>query len=279
MIPEHLEFPWKQWQFVATPAGSAAFNMACDDMLMQKVVQSPDRAYIRAYQWNPNAFTIGYSQRAGEELNVARCKKNGYDVVRRPTGGRVVLHGDEIAYTIVCAQVALPLRAALSYALGEFLIALLKELHCTAELVTTGAPPRFMKNVPSICFTHMSAMEVMVKGKKIVGRALREKNSVRLEQGFIMLGDSYMHLPRYMLHAQPEDRELMHKSMCAKTISLLDATGKKVLEEDAKKLFKQVALQYFPRSGTSYTLTPHDTIIIEQLISEKYGNAAWTEQR
>jgi lipoate-protein ligase A len=94
----------KRGHFLNTGEHSAAYNMACDELLLEKVKNNHDLVFFKVYGWAPPAFSLGYSQRINRELDVEKCRQAGYDIVRRPTGGRLVLHQRELAYTFVVYQ-------------------------------------------------------------------------------------------------------------------------------------------------------------------------------
>ncbi len=84
------------WRFLDTGKESAIFNMALDEAIFCAVRKGESPPTIRFYEWLPEAVTVGYSQRTDEVIDCEKCFKDGVDVAKRPTGGRVVYHKNEI---------------------------------------------------------------------------------------------------------------------------------------------------------------------------------------
>jgi lipoate-protein ligase A len=76
----------------------AVLNMAIDETLMESVGDVP---ILRIYGWHPAAISIGYFQSMNEEVDLAKCREFGVDVVRRFTGGGAVLHEFELNYSFI----------------------------------------------------------------------------------------------------------------------------------------------------------------------------------
>jgi lipoate-protein ligase A len=76
-------------------------HMARDEELARALIADPSRPYtLRIYSWNPSAVSLGYQQPM-DAVDLNACKKYGVDVVRRPTGGRAVLHANELTYAVI----------------------------------------------------------------------------------------------------------------------------------------------------------------------------------
>ena len=88
-----------RWRVIDTGANDGAYNMAADQVLAQGLAKSP---VLRFYDWDPPAVSCGYGQRSEREVDSAVCSALGIDIVRRPTGGRAVLHWEELTYSVVC---------------------------------------------------------------------------------------------------------------------------------------------------------------------------------
>ena len=71
---------------------------------MRAVMEELVPPTLRFYAWNPPCISVGYSQSLAAEIDLARCRRDGVDWVRRPTGGRAILHTDELTYSIVLSQ-------------------------------------------------------------------------------------------------------------------------------------------------------------------------------
>ena len=261
--------------FLDTGEHSAAYNMACDELLLNKVKADGDLVFFRVYGWSQPAFSLGQSQRLERELDIKKCRAAGYDIVRRPTGGRLVLHKRELAYTFVVEQANLAERQKYSLLVGKIFVSVLQNLSVSANLVATGEPPRFAKSAPSLCFTHMATHEVMVNDKKIMGRAFREKGRYRLEQGFLLLQNDYRELPEFLPGSTLESYRQLQQEIGRKTTSLHEVLGKNIAFAALSNLLYAQAQRMILGPWTDDELTKDDEECIQGLMAQKYANEGW----
>ena len=99
-----------RWRIVGLETHDAYFNMAIDEVLLERVSEKLSPPTIRFYRWSPSAVSIGRFQSMEEEVNVERCRETGVDYVRRITGGGAVYHdnGGEITYSLVAPEAEFP---------------------------------------------------------------------------------------------------------------------------------------------------------------------------
>src|ERR1041385_7304497 len=83
------------WRLILDSECDAAWNMAADESILESVVIGDSPPTIRIYRWDSTAISVGRHQDVARGLQVERCNKLGIRLVRRPTGGRAVLHGTD----------------------------------------------------------------------------------------------------------------------------------------------------------------------------------------
>src|SRR5687768_17097271 len=88
------------WRFIPYAVHDAADNMAIDEAILDAHLEGLVSPTLRIYGWEPRAVSIGYGQKLSYTVE-SRIRSRGYDVVRRPTGGRAVLHEYELTYSFV----------------------------------------------------------------------------------------------------------------------------------------------------------------------------------
>src|SRR5512139_1617250 len=129
------------WQYIDSGPNIGAYNMAVDEELLARVQAGEAMPVLRFYTWIPPAVSIGRFQHIESAVNVEACKRLGFDIVRRITGGRAVLHHQELTYSIA-AHADNPLFP--STVLGTYkviatgLLAGLQNLGIPAEMVSRG---------------------------------------------------------------------------------------------------------------------------------------------
>ena len=79
------------WHFIDSESSSGEFNMELDVFLSE--ICKKDEAFFRLYRWNPYTISLGANQNINE-IDLVKCKEDNIDVVKRPTGGRAILHAE-----------------------------------------------------------------------------------------------------------------------------------------------------------------------------------------
>ena len=193
----------RPWRLLDSGPGNGAFNMAVDEALLQCMGSSP---VLRFYRWAPPAISFGFAQDIGREIDVEKCKAEGLDLVRRYTGGRAVLHWDELTYSVVCRRDDAELGGRLedTYCrIGHCLVEGLRAVGVAAELERARPRPVAPRNAGAVapCFSSIARWEVKCGGRKLVGSAQRQTRDVILQHGSLPLGAHYRRLPEFMPEA------------------------------------------------------------------------------
>jgi lipoyl(octanoyl) transferase len=180
-----------QWRLLDTGPADGFTNMAVDEALLEGFAAGSTPATVRFYTWSPPALSLGYAQSIGGEIDLRHCTSLGIDVVRRPTGGRAVLHDHEVTYSVVISaedpRVSSGVLAAY-LTISQALIRGLSYLGITAELLPLRRSVRLPSDEASpVCFATPSSYEVAVKGRKIIGSAQRRAHGVIMQHGSIPL--------------------------------------------------------------------------------------------
>lgn len=175
------------WRLLVSPALSGAENMALDEALMTRARESGETV-LRVYSWRAPTLSFGRNQAARGAYDPARATERGVEVVRRPTGGRALLHHREITYSVTAPVVNdEPLGAAYARINRLLLDGLrrlgVRELHAAEPgaraPLPTGAP----------CFETPTAGELVAGGAKLVGSAQYREGGALLQHGSILVDD------------------------------------------------------------------------------------------
>jgi lipoate-protein ligase A len=185
------------WRMLPPADGPGAWHMAADVAIADAVRAGQVRPTLRFYRWTPPCVTLGKFQPVEGNVQVEACTRLGYDIVRRPTGGRAILHDDEVTFSIIIAERDLPGAGANimeSYrALGCALVDGLRRLGLPAELVDrnasarAGDPPSVMAVGNPACFAAKARCDLMVAGKKLIGSAQLRKDGIIVQQNSLPL--------------------------------------------------------------------------------------------
>lgn len=169
------------------PAATGARNMAVDQALLESA-QAGGQATLRFYAWRPACLSFGRNQSARGIYDPALIAALGLDVVRRPTGGRAVLHDRELTYSVAApvARVGSPRRAY--RAINRALVAGLRALGVPASLAPAPVRTRGPVGDAAVpCFQDAAEGEVVAAGRKLVGSAQRYERHAILQHGSILL--------------------------------------------------------------------------------------------
>lgn len=189
----------KPWHLLLDPAPRpGAANMAVDEFLFRGLTTEPGTT-VRFYSWTRPTASLGYSQSVDKVLNLDFCRQNGIDIVRRLTGGKLVLHWREITYSIVSSEVGtFSATVSESYRLiSEALIRGLAKMGLSARLA--GPPPSSYTRGNMPCFAYPSRDEIEIDGRKIIGSAQKRIAGRFLQHGSIPLQDDAGFLQRISL--------------------------------------------------------------------------------
>lgn len=185
----------------------AASNMAIDEAILESHRKGLTPPTLRFYGWAPPAVSIGYSQKM-DDLTINRIKSRGFDVVRRLTGGRAVLHFAELTYSFVASPPILSEKLNEAYRqICNGLILGLKNLGVEADL---GKSNKQYKDF-SDCFMATTQADLQVNNKKMVGSAQLRRQGAVLQHGSILL-DQPQELLQELLETKQETIKNRHSN-------------------------------------------------------------------
>src|SRR6266571_842046 len=176
-----------QWELIIDGAIDGKSNMAIDSALFEEVASSSTpRTIVRFYQWSRPTLSLGRNQKIEKAVDMDYCAGHGIDVVHRPTGGRAVLHDDELTYAVISNDSSYfgdtiygnYRRVSEALCLGY------NDLGIAAKLAPDTRKPDVLDNgIDPPCFLSPSRYELMVDGRKIVGSAQRRVRRSFLQHG------------------------------------------------------------------------------------------------
>jgi len=183
----------------------------------------PEEAFLRIYRWNPYCISLGANQ-SFEDIDLKKIEAEGIDVVKRPTGGRAILHAEELTYSVV-----LPYNFSLSPREIYFRIsnALMRGLEIYNPVLAKSQLEDYQPNFPKLleepsgvlCFASAAKNEVKFNGKKLIGSAQRKMNNIILQHGSILCGPFHKKLVDY-LNSDQETKNTLSAELNNKTTEL-----------------------------------------------------------
>lgn len=232
-----------KWYFVDTGLNDGNFNMQYDIELTKKV--KDDECILRLYRWSPYCISLGANQNFSD-VNLTKAKSDNIDVVKRPTGGRAILHSEELTYSVVFP---LSLNYSVRDIYNQINLALKKGLEIfnpelnKIELENNQTDFRnfYKKDISSICFAVSARYEINYLKKKLVGSAQRKIGNLVLQHGSILCGTYHQKIVDY-LNIEKSELENISVELKNTTIDLKTILGKEInisdLSESIKKGFE-----------------------------------------
>lgn len=177
-----------RWRLIVDGAGRGAHNMAVDEALVEAVDRGESPPVLRLYRWEPACLSLGFAQ-PYTVADASFCQANGVDLVRRPTGGRAVLHHLEQTYCVLARLGEHPFSTdlqAVYRGICQALVAGLSRLGAPVGLskAPTGGHIKPTEAIP--CFVGPASGEVVAGGRKLIGSAMRRHNRSILQHGSLL---------------------------------------------------------------------------------------------
>ena len=263
---------------------TGAYNMALDEALWQTYADRLAEDYLpppilRFYGWQPATLSLGYTQRAEREVDFAACERLGIDWVRRPTGGRAILHEwSELTYSLVAAQADPHFEGGVLESYRKISGALVEGLaRLGVEAQLAGKDRRGSHEaVSAACFDAPSAYEVTWQGRKIIGSAQARQRGVLLQQGTILLS---VDVARLFSVLRSTNRAQAIEQVATRLVSIEAARGRAVPYEEAQSAFEEAFAAHFQASLAESSPDLLESDRARQLLSQKYANPVWNMER
>ena len=225
------------WQYQNTGCRTGDFNMKYDEGLAQSLFPANGPSVVRVYGWNPPALSLGWHQNI-EEIDLQGCAEAGVDVVRRPTGGRAILHSQEVTYSVVMSATQTSVLAIYQH-ISSALVRGLQKLGANVALEKSQPhfPSLYRSSSGMACFASSARYEIQVGGRKLVGSAQRRfarpgGEEVVLQHGSILLGDDHLRIVDFLKGLGETERLKMRQELREKTTDLSSALGRTVTYDE-----------------------------------------------
>jgi lipoyl(octanoyl) transferase len=269
------------WRLIKTPPASGAWNMAVDEAILQAVGNGHVMPTLRLYSWEPVCLSLGYAQSIGD-VDIQQLKFRNWDIVRRLTGGRAILHTDELTYAVVGPQDDPHLTGGVleSYRrLSKALMAALLNLGLPVEALPQHQSPDINNRTQEpVCFEVPSNYEITSHGKKLVGSAQARKRDGVLQHGSLPLFGDLTRITQVLSFPSEHQRQIASDRLVQRATTIESVLQRIVSWEEAAesliKAFKETLQLKFEVTE----LTSQEIENAEKLEKEKYAHPSWTER-
>ena len=267
------------WRLLITPPAPGAWNMAVDEAMLEHIGRGESLPTLRLYAWDPPCLSLGYAQ-PFSDVDTARLHEHGWEVVRRPTGGRAILHTDELTYSVTAPMDEPRVAGSVleSYnRLARALLAAVRLLGVPVEMHDSPAVGDNGEKGP-VCFEVPSAYEITVGGKKLVGSAQARRKEGVLQHGTLPLQGDLTRITQALVFQDETARAQAATKLLERAITVKTALGQTVSLESANRAFVQAF-----QGELGLTLMPGELSLseaerAERLVEQKYAHPSWTER-
>ncbi len=273
--------PHVNWRLIKTAPAPGAWNMAVDEAILEAVGDGKALPTLRLYAWDPPCLSLGYAQ-TFSDVDMLRVKKRGWDVVRRITGGRAILHTDELTYSVIGPHNEARLAGSVVESYQRLSLALLKGLQLLklpAQALPKDQPEALSpKSDDAICFEVPSHYEITIAGKKLVGSAQARKKAGVLQHGTLPLGGDLTRITQALVFESETSRLRAAERLLQRATTTEMALQHLVTWDMAADAFVEAFSSTLNITFSSAGLTPPERSRADELVKEKYAHPSWIER-
>ena len=265
------------WRLIISGTAEGPYNMALDEAILQCVGERLSPPTLRLYAWDPPCLSLGFSQPIAD-IDLPVLEKNGWQLCRRPTGGRAILHTDELTYAII-GPVDDPLLVGgvlesyrrIAAALQNTLIDLGLEARADKEYKL----PAGTKSQAAVCFEAPSNYEITVQGKKIFGSAQARKAHSVLQHGSLPLYGDLTRITTAVRHPDKESQEIAAQRLLEHATTVEMFLNTKITWQKAADAFINAFQNTLHINLQPGQLSAEETHRASILLKEKHASHQW----
>ena len=255
--------------------------MALDEALLDWHSTGSIPPVIRFYEWNPATLSIGYFQQAKRDINLQAVQEQNLGFVRRPTGGRAVLHDQELTYSVIVSESYPDMPASVTEAyrvISEGILLGFQKLGLEAYFSVPESKEQLddlKKPKSAVCFDAPSWYELVVEGRKVAGSAQTRQKGVILQHGAILLDLNEERLLSVFNFDSLEAKEKMRKKLPEKAVAMNQFVDTPFTIEQCVHAFSTGFEEALNIELVPYQLTEEQLQYVELLMQKKYITDDW----
>ena len=267
------------YRLLVHPPASGIWNMAVDEAILESIGLGESLPTIRLYSWDPPCLSLGYSQSI-HDVDLGRLAEKGWGLVRRLTGGRAILHADELTYSVIATHENYLVAGTLLESYQRIAKGLLRSLNILgiSGEINQDQPVINSSRSGPVCFEVPSAFEITFHGKKLIGSAQARRKQGVLQHGSLPLNGDLGRIIEVLAFADDNSRSESLARLMNHATNVEMITGSSLDLESAGMAFQEAF-----QSDLDLDLLPGELSIkekekISELMRVKYSNSEWTER-
>ena len=275
------------WRLLQTPPANGAWNMAVDEAILEAVGDGEMLPTLRLFAWQPACLSLGVAQSISD-VDKSALEQRGWHLVRRPTGGRAILHTDELTYSVIGPEDEPRLRGGVLESYRNLAQALLNALH------RLGIPAQALENrekidsslneqvskanneLNPVCFEVPSIYEITVDGKKLIGSAQRRQKKGVLQHGSLPLTGDLGRITQVLHFEDTEARQAATGRLLMRATTVESVLSREVTWEEAARAFRDGFSDVLNLKLIPQGLSERELERAKLLVRDKYANPQWT---
>jgi len=254
--------------------------MAVDEAILEAAGRGDSPPTLRLYAWAPPCLSLGYAQPYGD-VDLEQLEGHGWQVVRRPTGGRAILHTDELTYAVIGPNDEPRLVGGVleSYQrLSQALLVALQSLNLPVQARQLGSKSPANKAPNPVCFEIPSSYEITVAGKKLIGSAQARRKDGVLQHGSLPLHGDLRRITQALAYPDQATHQQAAARLIERATTVEEILGEQISWEQAAEAFIEAFSGTLKLDLTPGALTDAERARAQQLVEEKYAHPSWTER-
>lgn len=254
--------------------------MAVDEAILEAIGRDEVKPTLRLYAWDPPCLSLGYAQ-PFSDVDMHRVEQNGWHVVRRITGGRAILHTDELTYSVIGPQNEPRLLGSVIESYRRLSQALMQALEFLGLSVKAAPKAEDVPNSPNaepICFEVPSHYEITAGGKKLIGSAQARKKAGVLQHGTLPLTGDLTRITKVLSFENENLREQAGIRLLERATTVASISGKYISWDEAASAFSEAFKTALNLNFEITGLTPNEIKRADQIVKEKYTHPNWTKR-
>ncbi|MBX3004826.1 MAG: lipoate--protein ligase family protein [Anaerolineales bacterium] len=272
--------PRAQWRLLRHAPASGTRNMAVDDAILELARKGAAPPTLRLYDWAPGTLTLGLGQPLAD-VDTARLAAHGWGMVRRPTGGRAILHIDELTYSVIGANDEPRLAGGVLESYRRISGALMRSL-AVLGLAVQQQPQHLLPagsgDAGPVCFEVPSDYEITLGGKKLIGSAQARRKGGVLQHGSLPLYGDIARITEALVYASEAEREESAARVRQRAATAEEGLGRVPSYAEAAAAFMQGFAEELNIELVEGELSAEEEAAAAEWEAQRYASAAWMER-
>ena len=252
--------------------------MAVDEAILEHAGGGQTLPTLRLYAWDPPCLSLGYAQTFAD-VDITAIQSRGWHVVRRATGGKAILHTDELTYSVTGPATESRLAGSVLESYNRLAKALLAALHELGLLVQVKEGKADSSGATNpVCFEVPSTYEITANGKKLIGSAQARRQMGVLQHGSLPLTGDLRRIIQALCFPDEISRKQAADRLLARATTIESVTGRVISWETAAHAFTNAFNSVLDIKLERDELSPSELDRAKELVQQKYANPEWTER-